>query len=61
MQLDEAAFMFANVLARLSPDDWTRTIVYNYPTSSERTLRWVAVHTEHELRHHLADVRGQLG
>ena len=60
VQLDEAAYMFANVLARLGPDDWTRTIVYNYPAPSERTLRWVAVHTEHELRHHLRDVRNQL-
>src|SRR4029077_3641040 len=59
-QLEEAAFMFANVLARLGPDDWERTIVYNYPTPTERTLRWVAVHTEHEVRHHLLDIRRQL-
>ena len=26
--------------------------------ASERSLRWVAVHTEHEVRHHLRDVRG---
>ena len=59
-QLIEAAFLFDNVLARLAATDWDRTIVYNYPKRSERTLRWVAVHTEHELRHHLLDVQRQL-
>ena len=59
-QLEEAAFMFANVLARLGPADWERTIVYNFPTPTERSMRWVAVHTEHELRHHLLDIRRQL-
>jgi hypothetical protein len=60
VQLEAAAFMFANALARLGPDDWERTMIYNFPTASKRTLRWVAVHTEHELRHHLLDVRNQL-
>jgi DinB superfamily len=58
-QLDDAAAMFANVLDRLGPD-WDRTVVYNYPVRSERTLRWVAVHTVHESQHHLLDVRRQL-
>jgi hypothetical protein len=59
-QLDDAAFLFANVLARLSPDDWDRSVMYNYPTLFERSLRWVAVHTVHEVRHHLLDVRRQV-
>ena len=59
-QLTEAAFLFANVLARLGPADWDRTVMYNYPAEMERSLRWVAVHTEHEVRHHLLDVRAQL-
>ena len=59
-QLDDAAFMFANVLARLSPADWERSVMYNYPTLFERSLRWVAVHTVHEVRHHLLDVRREL-
>jgi DinB superfamily len=59
-QLDDAAFLFANVLARLSPADWDRSLIYNYPTLSERSLRWVAVHTVHEVRHHLLDARRQL-
>jgi hypothetical protein len=60
-QLDDAALLFANVVARLAPDDWDRTVMYNYPTRFERSLRWVAVHTVHEVRHHLLDVRAQLG
>jgi hypothetical protein len=60
-QLGDAAHLFANVLARLAAADWDRTVVYNYPEPAERSLRWVAVHTLHEVRHHLGDVRGQLG
>jgi hypothetical protein len=59
-QLDEAAYLFANVLAHLAPRDWDRVLMYNYPARFERSLRWVAVHTVHEVRHHLLDVRRQL-
>ncbi|OBH56568.1 hypothetical protein A5686_00195 [Mycobacterium sp. E2479] len=59
-QLADAATMFTNVLARLSADDWARTVVYHYPETSVRSLRWVAVHTAHELQHHLLDIRRQL-
>jgi hypothetical protein len=59
-QVTDAAYLFANVLARLDPTDWERTVMYNYPHRSERSLRWVAVHTVHEVRHHLLDVRNQL-
>src|SRR5438445_802990 len=33
---------------------------YDPPKPLERSLRWVAVHTVHEVRHHLLDVRRQL-
>jgi hypothetical protein len=59
-QMSDAARLFANVLSRLGPDDWDRTVVYSYPAPSERTVGWVAVHTLHEVRHHLGDVRQQL-
>jgi len=59
-QLIDAAQLFANVLSRLSTSDWDRIVVYSYPRRAERSLRWVAVHTEHEVRHHLADVERQL-
>jgi hypothetical protein len=59
-QLRDAAAMFVNDLARLQPDEWERTLMYNYPVEMERSLRWVAEHTEHEVQHHLLDVREQL-
>jgi hypothetical protein len=57
-QLVDAAELFANVLDRLDSGAWNRTLVYNYPTRVERPLRWVAVHTVHELTHHRADIDG---
>ncbi|MFD7256284.1 DinB family protein [Streptomyces sp. NPDC059874] len=54
-QLQDTALLFANVLDRLSPADWERTLIYTYPERAERSLRWLAVHTLHELRHHLLD------
>ncbi|WP_435832781.1 DinB family protein [Nocardia vinacea] len=59
-QLDDAALLFANVLDRLTHADWDRTIIYNFPQRQERPLRWLALHTLHELRHHLLDIRRQL-
>ncbi|WP_082274464.1 DinB family protein [Mycobacterium innocens] len=58
-QLADAAQLLGNVLARLRADDWDRTVVYHYPETHERSLRWVAVHTLHEARHHLLDIRRQ--
>jgi DinB superfamily len=59
-QLGDAAQMFSNVLARLSADDWDRTVIYHYPVTCERSLRWVALHTMHEAQHHLLDIRRQV-
>jgi DinB superfamily len=59
-QLGDAAALFANVLARLGPGDWERRVVYTYPQPWDRSLRWVAVHTVHEVTHHTLDVRRQL-
>jgi hypothetical protein len=59
-QLRDAAALFALVLDRLDHDGWSRTLVYNYPEPWERSLRWVAVHTVHEVRHHRQDVERQL-
>jgi hypothetical protein len=60
-QLTDAAAMFANVLDRLPPAEWDRTVVYSYPKPWARPLRWVAVHTLHEVRHHRLDIEGQVG
>lgn len=59
-QLADAALMFGHVLDRLSAADWDRTLVYHYPETAERPLRWVAVHTLHEAQHHLLDMRNQV-
>lgn len=59
-QLTVAAQLFANVLDRLSPDDWDRSLMYPYPRRAQRSLRWVAVHTLHEVSHHLLDAHRQL-
>ncbi len=59
-QLTDAAQLFCNVLSRLGPSDWERTLVYHFPEPSVRSLRWVAVHTLHEVRHHLLDAARQL-
>jgi hypothetical protein len=59
-QLVDAAALFTNVLARLGDEDWSRTLIYNSPSPTERSLGWVAVHTAHEAHHHLLDVRRQL-
>lgn len=58
-QLGDAAELFGNVLARLGVDDWERTVVYHYPETHARSLRWVAVHTLHEVHHHLLDILRQ--
>jgi len=60
-QLQDAARLFANVLSRLGNRDWDRTVMYNYPEPAERSLRWVAVHTLHEVRHHLRDMEQSAG
>ena len=57
-QLADAALLFSNVLNRLDRASWERTLMYNFPARAERPLRWVAVHTLHEVVHHLGDVRG---
>jgi DinB superfamily len=59
-QLSDAALLFSNVVSRLGPTQWERGVIYGYPEPQVRSLRWVAVHTEHEARHHLRDVRSQL-
>ena len=59
-QLMDAAHLFANVLDRLGITDWGRSVMYNFPEPLDRSLRWVAVHTEHEARHHLLDIQNQL-
>jgi hypothetical protein len=56
-QMIDAADLFANDLDRLDDEEWQRGIVYGYPPPPRRrSLAWLAVHTLHELQHHLRDV-----
>lgn len=60
-QLSDAGLMFSGVVGRLNAADWERVALYPFPEPTPRTLAWVAVHTVHEARHHIMDVRRQLG
>lgn len=60
LQLKQAAQLFAHALSRLDDAGWGRSIIYNYPAPTERSLRWLAIHTWHEVTHHLRDVASQL-
>ncbi|MDT5309472.1 MAG: hypothetical protein QOE48_5177 [Mycobacterium sp.] len=59
-ELMMAARLLENVLRRLDTPDWELRVVYNWPQRAERTLRWVAANTLHDVRHHLLDVHRQL-
>src|SRR5258708_16410889 len=56
-QLGDAAQLFANDLDRLGGADLDRSALYSYPRPAQPSLRWLAIHTVHEARHHLLDVR----
>jgi hypothetical protein len=61
-QVIDAAALFTNVLDRVdAAGDWDRPMVYNYPEPGNRSIAWVAVHTQHELQHHRGDVERPLG
>jgi hypothetical protein len=55
-ELRDAARALADDLDALAPAGWQRTGVYNWPEREERTVAWIAVHTVHELVHHMRDV-----
>lgn len=57
IQLHHAALLFTGDLSRLPLADWDLTMIYNFPIPSGRSLRWVAVHTAHEVVHHTNDMR----
>ncbi|OYO08785.1 hypothetical protein CGZ94_19985 [Enemella evansiae] len=59
-QLRDAAELLASVLERVPPTAWDARLRYGWPTEAVRDLRWLAVHTWHEVRHHMRDVAAQL-
>jgi hypothetical protein len=56
-QLAMAADLCALVFEGLAPSDWDSEVIYNWPTTAVRDLRWVGRNTVHEGTHHLGDVR----
>jgi DinB superfamily len=60
-QVNMAAQLCAAVFDALDDGAWSRVIVYNWPTATERDLAWLGRHTVHEADHHLLDVIGVLG
>ncbi|MGN9907615.1 DinB family protein [Phytohabitans sp. LJ34] len=59
-ELAEAANDLAHAFGALSPPQWNRTGVYNWPTVETRSILWLGRHTVHEIEHHLMDLtRGQ--
>jgi len=46
----------AALLESLDETGWSRTGVYNYPTTEIRTVEWIGRHTIHECVHHLMDI-----
>ena len=59
-QIGDAALMFSGVLSRLNEQSWQRTVIYGYPSPASRSLAWVAIHTLHEVIHHLGDMQRQI-
>lgn len=57
VQLEQSAILFVGLLDRLTESEWAFNVAYAFPESSMRSLRWVAVHTAHEVARHLHDMR----
>ncbi len=59
-QITEAANALAAQVEALAPSQWERTGIHHWPTTSERTIAWLARHTVHECEHHLRDIDAAL-
>lgn len=55
-QITQAANSLASEVEALAPPQWARTGIHHWPTTSERTIAWLARHTVHECEHHLRDI-----
>ncbi len=57
VQVGVAAELCATVFDGLTPDQWNRPLIYNYPVPTLRDVAWLARNTVHEVEHHLGDIR----
>ena len=55
-EISEAASALASAVEVLTPSQWERTGIHHWPTTTERTIAWLARHTVHECEHHLRDI-----
>jgi hypothetical protein len=55
-ELVGSAGRLAATFESLDGSGWTRTGVYNWPSTQVRTVEWIGQHTVHEAQHHLQDV-----
>jgi DNA segregation ATPase FtsK/SpoIIIE, S-DNA-T family len=55
-QLRMAAELCGSVFAGLQESSWSRTFLYNWPSTDAHDLAWLGRHTVHEGVHHLMDV-----
>jgi S-DNA-T family DNA segregation ATPase FtsK/SpoIIIE len=55
-ELTDAAGRLAGTFESLDDAGWSRTGVYNWPSTRVRTIEWIGQHTLHEAQHHLQDI-----
>ncbi len=60
-RLHRRADELAGAFADLTPAQWERTGIYDWPAPAERTMAWLGRHTVHEGEHHLVDIDRLLG
>jgi S-DNA-T family DNA segregation ATPase FtsK/SpoIIIE len=58
-ELAMATSMMVRAFSNLTPEQWRRPLIYNFPAPAPRTVAWMAHHTLHELVHHLSDIDRQ--
>jgi hypothetical protein len=59
-QMTVATDLAVKVFERLSEEQARRPYIYNYPAPTVRNVGWLALHTVHEAKHHVGDVRSVL-
>lgn len=59
--IDDRAAAISGAFAGLTPSEWERTGIYNWPAPAERSMVWLGRHTVHEGEHHLDDIDRLIG
>jgi S-DNA-T family DNA segregation ATPase FtsK/SpoIIIE len=59
-ELEAAATAIGAEFGGLDAEQWERIGIYNWPTTTERSMVWLGRHTIHEGQHHLRDIDASL-